>query len=132
MAHPALAALDDALAVGGSGNGEWIKLRHVVGSSTATQVFVDVDVRANVTGPSGSQLVAGIDQNTFVCIFSPTQIDRAQWPGGQPPSVIDDPRIPSKNRGDKAFIRGAWRSVQWAQGFYPSGDLVRIEMRVTG
>lgn len=132
MAHPAIAALDGALAENGSGNGEWIKLRRVVGSSSATQVFVDVDVRAHVGGPSESQLIAGIDQNTFVCIFSPTQINRAQWPGGQPPSVINDPRIPAKDRGDKAHIRGAWRAVQWGQGFYPGGELVRIEMRVLG
>lgn len=123
-----ISELDQSLVV----DGEDIKLRRVVGSSTAAQQFIDVDVRAHVRGPSESQLIAGLDQNTFVCILSPTQIDRAQWPGGQPPTVTDDPRIPSKNRGDKAYVRGRWRTVQWGQGFYPGGELVRIEMRILG
>lgn len=121
-----IAALDDALA----DEGEDIILRRVVGA--ANQVNVDVAVRAGVRSPTTEELVAGITQDELFCIFSPTQIDAAQWPGGQSPTVIEDPRIPSKNRGDKAFIRNRWRAVQWGQGFYPQGSLVRIEMRVMG
>lgn len=126
MAHPAIAALDGANAL----VGEDIKLRRVVG--TTNQVNVECDVRATVREPSATELAAGINQDELFCIFSPTQIDCQQWPGGQPPTVTDDPRIPSKNRGDKAYVRGRWRAVQWAQGFYPGGELCRIEMRVLG
>jgi hypothetical protein len=111
-------------------NGEDIILRRVVGATN--QQNTDVNVRAHVSGPSEEQLIAGIDQNTFNCIFSPTEINAQQWPGGQPPNTTLDPRIPSKNRGDKAYVRGGWRAVQWATGFYPGGELVRIEMRVLG
>lgn len=111
--------------------GEDIALRRVVG--TVNQVNVDcLGIPAAVREPTDEELVAGITQETLVCSFSPTRINRAQWPGGQPPTVTDDPRIPSKNRGDKAYVRGRWRAVQWGQGFYPQGELVRIEMRVTG
>jgi hypothetical protein len=124
-----LAALDGALAA--QGDVEKIKLRRVVG--TTNQIFVDSpDIPARVNSPTSQDLIAGIQQDELICIFSPTQIIQAQWPGGQPPTVTDDPRIPSKNRGDKAFVRGRWRAVQWGQGFYPGGDLVRIEMRVMG
>lgn len=119
-------ALDGANAMAG----EDIKLRRVVG--TSNQVNVDVEVRATVRSPNAQELAGGISQDELFCIFSPTEIDRAQWPGGQPPTVVDDPRVPSKNRGDKAYVRGRWRAVQWGQGFYPGGELCRIEMRVLG
>lgn len=131
MAHWATAALDGALA----SNSEEITLRMVVGSKVATQQFIDCEgIRAAVRGTNAVELTAGIDQNALYCIFSPTQINGKQWPGGQPPGPQGrDPRIPSKNRGDKAYVRGMWRAVQWADGFYPTpDDLVRIEMRVLG
>lgn len=126
MTNPLIAALDAGNVVAG----EDIKLRRIVG--TANQINVDCDVRAAVRLPTDKELAAGIMQDELFCIFSPTAINRAQWPGGQPPTVTDDPRIPSKNRGDKAYVRGRWRAVQWGQGFYPGGELVRIEMRVLG
>lgn len=126
MASDAIGALDDALA----DEGEDIILRRVVG--TATQQNVDCSCRAAVRSPLAEELVGGIGQNDLFCILSPTQINEQQWPGGQPLTVTEDPRIPSKNRGDKAYVRGAWRAVQWGQGFYPQGELVRIEMRVLG
>lgn len=129
MAHPAIAALDGALA--SPDGGEDIKVRRIVG--TTNQVNVDCGpLRAAVRSPTSNELIAGISQDELFCIFSPTAINKAQWPGGQPPSVTDDPRVPSKNRGDKAYVRGRWRAVQWSQGFYPGGELVRIEMRVLG
>lgn len=128
MAYDAIAALDDALA----DEGEDIILRRVVGTLLATQQNVDCPCRAGVRAPSAEELTAGITQDNLFCILSPTQLNERQWPGGQPPTVTDDPRIPSKNRGDKAYVRGRWRAVQWGQGFYPQGELVRIEMRVLG
>lgn len=111
-------------------DGEEIRLRRVIG--TTTQSNVDVDVIAAVRGLNPDELVGSITQDELMCIFSPTQINRAQWPGGQPITATDDPRVPSKNRGDKAYVRGKWRTVQWGVGKYPHGELVRIEMRVSG
>lgn len=131
MSHWATQALDGALTI----NGEEIILRMVVGSKAATQQFVDCEgIKAVVRGTNAVELAAGIDQKALYCIFSPTQINEKQWPGGQPPGPQGrDPRVPNKNRGDRAYVRGAWLSVQWADGFYPTPDeLVRIEMRVLG
>jgi hypothetical protein len=66
-------------------------------------------------------------------ILSPTQINRAQWPGGQPPNATGDPRIPSKNRGDKCIIDGGICSVEEGGGIRLDDNvLVRIELRVLG
>lgn len=123
-----IAALDEALA--DDAEGEDIILRRVVGATN--QVKVDVKCRAGVRSPTSQELVAGITQDDLFCTLSPTQINAAQWPGGQPPSVTDDPRVPSKNRGDMAFVRKRWRAVQWAQSFHSHDELVRIDMRVLG
>ncbi len=125
MTNAHIARLERSLAK----NGEDIILRRVVG--TTNQQNVDCADRAHVDGVSPEQLVAGIDQATLNCILSPVRINAAGWPGGQPPGQ-PDPRIPSKNRGDKAFVQGRWRSVQWGEGKYRQGELVRIEMRVLG
>lgn len=121
------AALDRALAK----KGEDVILRRITGTGAAA-VNVDVTVRASVRSPGAEELVGGIVQDDLFCILSPSEIDAAQWPGGQPPTVTNDPRIPDKNRGDKAYVRNAWRTVQWGQGIYPGGELARIEMRVRG
>jgi hypothetical protein len=121
-----IAALDNGLLRAG----EDIKLRRSVG--TTNKANVDVDIRAAVRSPTSAELLAGITQDELFCIFSPSEIDRAQWPGGQLPGGTEDPRIPSKNRGDSAYVRGRWRAVQWGQGFYPGGELCRIECRVKG
>lgn len=128
MASDAIRALDDAL----DDEGEDVILRRVVGTLPATQQFIDVRCRAAVRSPTAEELVGSITQDDLFCILSPTQINNRQWPGGQPITATEDPRIPSKNRGDKAYVRGKWRAVQWGQGFYPQGELVRIEFRVLG
>ena len=133
MAHPAIAALDNALAA----NSEEIILRRIVGATVATQQFVDCPrILANVRGMNAQELAAGIDQNSLYCIFSPTRINETQWPGGQLPGGMVDPRVPSKNRGDRAYVGGAWRRVEWADGITARmggvTELVRIEMRVLG
>lgn len=126
MSSDLIASLDDAI-----GEGEIISLRRTVG--TTNQQFVDCPgIRAAVRSPNAAELLGGITQDDLFCIFSPTQINQRQWPGGQPVTATNDPRIPSKNRGDRAYVRGRWQAVQWGQGFYPEGELVRIEMRVLG
>lgn len=125
MSADLIASLDSALVNGG----EDIKLRRSVGVTNKSSVTVDL--RASVRSPTDKQLAAGFVQSDFFCIFSPTEINAAQWPGGGLPTTIDL-RVPSKNLGDQAYIRGAWRTVEWGQGFYPGGELCRIEMRVSG
>lgn len=120
-----VAALDSALAA----NSEEVKLRRPAG--TDNQIFVEVTFRAAVDLQSNKDLVSGNAQDEFHCIFSPTEINRQQWPGGQLPGGTEDPRIPSKNKGDEAYIQGDWRAVQRGKGFYPEG-LVRIEMWAVG
>lgn len=114
--------------------GETIKLRRVVGASVQSQQAVDVECLAKVSGQSSDDLAGGVSQNELYCILSPSEINRAQWPGGMVVSATPglDPRIPSKTRGDKAFVRGRWRAVRWATGEYPKGELVVIKMRVEG
>lgn len=125
MSSDLIASLDSALLRAG----EDIKLRRSVGVTNKSSVIVDI--RAAVRSPNASELVAGIPEDHLICIFSPTEINAAQWPGGHVP-VTSDVRIPSKALGDDAFIRGKWRAVEQAQGFYPGGELCRIEMRVQG
>lgn len=123
-----IAELDKSLAA----DGEDIWLRRVVGSSAATQQFIDVKCRAFVRGFAANELIGGITQQDSKVILSPTQINRANWPGGQVPGSTIDPRIPSKNRGDKAKIKGSFRNVEAGTGITTEGELVRIEIRVLG
>ncbi len=122
-----VAALDRALDRGG----EVVTLRRVVGA--ATQVFIDVKVRAFLRGYDPSELGGEITQQDQRFILSPTEIDRAQWPGGlpiaSPPSTVD-PRIPRKN--DVLLTSRGKLTVQSAAGLYPEGELVRIEGRARG
>lgn len=121
--------LDAAL----TADGEDVVLRRVVGSSTATQVFNNVTCRAFVRGFSPSELNASITQQDSKVVLSPTQINTAQWPGGQPVQSGQfqaDPRIPNKNRGDLCFIGGRRHSVEAAKGIFMGDTLIRIDMVV--
>lgn len=121
---PEIAALDRALARAG----ELIVLRRMTG--TTPQTWFDVKCRALVRGYKPEELIGSITQTDSLVILSPTEIDRAQWPGGVAPTTTTDPRIPKK--GDKAVIRGATRNVEAVGPIYVRGELVRIEMRVIG
>ena len=124
-----ISELDKSLAE----DGEDIILRRVVGSTN--QVFVDVKCRAFVRGYEAKDLIAGLIQRQRKVIISPTQINRAQWPGGQPISTVQfesDPRIPNKNRGDKCIIAGGTCAVETGAGIQIGETLIRIDMRVLG
>ena len=105
--------------------GEWIKIRRTVGSAN-----IDVDCRAFVRGYSPGELVGSITQQDSLVILSPTQINKAQWPGGQPIGSKIDARIPTLVKKDTAIIAGAQRAVQAGVGIYKDGELVRIELQV--
>lgn len=120
-----IASLDNGLKTAG----EAIKLRRSVG--VTNKANIDVDVTAAVRSPTAAEIVGTVQEIDLFCIMSPTQINNAQWPGGHDQTSLDV-RIPSQTLGDTAYVRGRWRAVQWAQGFYPGGELCRIEMRVRG
>jgi hypothetical protein len=124
-----IAALDNALA-----GGEAFILRRVVGSG-ANVVNVDVTCVARIDAVTTEEIAAGIKATDLNVIFSPTQINQAQWPGGTIPQVPPfnvDQRVPRENGPDKAIIRGRLRTVAQSKPFFYGGELVRIEMRVTG
>ncbi|MES2030846.1 MAG: hypothetical protein V4477_16825 [Pseudomonadota bacterium] len=126
-----VAALDSALA----GYGEDIILRRVVGTAP-NQANIDVTCRARVDAMKAEEIVAGLPATDLNIIISPTQINNAQWPGGQvpllPPFNVDQ-RVPRINGPDKVLLRGgAPRTVAFCDPKFINGELVRINMRVTG
>ena len=125
-----VAALDNALAE----MGEDFILRRVIGTG-ATVTNIDVICRGRIDGVSVTEIAAGIKATDLHVIFSPTQINAAQWPGGTVPIPAPfnvDPRVPRENGADKAIIRGRLCQVAFVKTFWPSGELSRIEMRVSG
>jgi hypothetical protein len=126
-----IAALDNALAA----TGEDVILRRVVGTAPNT-ANVDVTCRARVDAMTTEQLSAGILATDLNVIISPTQINNAQWPGGNipalPPFNIDQ-RIPREGGPDKVLLRGKpVKTVAFVDAKIINGELVRIDMRVTG
>ncbi len=88
---------------------------------------------AFVRGYKPEQLVGSITQTDMFVILSPTEIERAKWPGGSglmPVYGVGDPRLPRK--GDWVTVRGAQRNVEAVGPIYLRGELVRIEMNVKG
>lgn len=129
MSDP-IAALDSALAL----VGEDFILRRVVGTG-ANVVNIDVTCIGRIDAMTTEEIAAGIKATDLKIVFSPTQINDAQWPGGTmpqvPPSNIDQ-RVPRENGPDKAIVRGQLRQIAFVKPFVIGGELVRIEMRVTG
>jgi hypothetical protein len=126
-----IAALDNALAQ----NGEDIILRRVVGIAP-NQINVDVTCRARIDAATVQQVAAGIPATDFNIIMSPTQINNAQWPGGTVPALPPfnlDQKIPRAGVTDKVLMRGQPpRAVALVDPKFGGGEVVRIEMRVSG
>lgn len=125
-----IAALDDALAE----TWEDFILRRVVGTG-ASVANIDVPCRGRIDGMKTEEIAAGLKATDLNVIFSPTQINNAQWPGGTipiPPPFNVDPRIPRENGADKAIVRGRLCQIAFVKPFVIGGELVRIEMRVSG
>jgi hypothetical protein len=125
-----IAALDNALAQ----TGEDIILRRIVGTAP-NQTNIDVVVRARVDAATVQQIVAGISATEMNLIFSPSQINSQQWPGGhvplQPPFDVDQ-RIPRVGGADKAIVRNVLRLITFVDAKIIGGQLVRIVARVSG
>lgn len=109
-------------------HGEDVTLRRLVGTN---QVPIDCDCRAFVRRYDPSQLAGTIMQGDAMVIISPTDIDEAQWPGGQPtPVALTDPRVPKI--ADQVIIQGRARSVVGTAPIFVGSELVRINLQVRG
>lgn len=126
-----ISALDNALA----SYGEDVILRRVIGTGVNVS-NIDVKCRARVDAASVQEVVAGIPATDLNIIMSPTQINDAQWPGGSVPQIPPfnvDQRVPRVNGPDKVLLRGAApRTVAFSDPKFINGELVRINLRVTG
>jgi len=124
-----IGALDGALAA----DGEEFILRRVVGT-LPNVVNIDVTCKGWITAVTTEQVAAGIPETELNVIFSPTQINDAQWPGGTVPALPPlsvDQRVPRINV-DKAIVQGRVRTVSFVNAINVAGELVRINMRVKG
>lgn len=113
--------------------GEDVYLRRSVG--TAPQVNVEVKIRAHVEAVNADDLVGEITQTASKLIFSPSEITRAQWPGGSRPDPVNvihptDPRLP--RNGDTILVQGLGRAIQLVKPRWVAGVLVRLEVIVKG
>lgn len=121
MTSPHTTALDNALAE----VGENVILRRGVSD--------DVTVRAVARAFRPEELVGGISQSDSLVIISPTQISVAGWPNNQvagtPP--FDGPTWLPKNN-DKMIIQGRLRNVTFVKPISVGGEIVRIELTVSG
>lgn len=95
---------------------------------------IDVTCFAQVNAVSQEEIAAGISQTDLNVVISPSAINRKQWPGGHveqlPPFDVDQ-REPRPN-ADKVIVRGKLRTVGFVDVKYVGGEIVRINMRVTG
>lgn len=124
----AIGMLDRLLAA----NGEDIRLQRLTAGPGGAQIIFEVVCRASVKGVGATELLGGLIQQQSDVILSPTEIDRQGWPGPATSAAagIADRRIPVK--GDRGVIKGRNRNVEFAHGKYIGGELVRIDMRVSG
>lgn len=112
-------------------DGQDVILRRITG--TTNQIVVDCPCRAFVRGYQPKELAGGIIQGDTHVILSATDINRAQWPGGEAvtnPPGINDPRVP--RTGDRIIIEGRARGVIFADPVYVDGELHRINVQVRG
>ncbi len=108
-------------------------LRRPVGTGTSQQ-FITVACRAEITALRDDQISAGITQSELNFIISPTQINKAKWPGGaahQTPPFNVDQRIP-RATSDQFIARGKVRTITFVDPKFIDGELVRIDGRMTG
>lgn len=119
--------LDNALAE----YGEDVILRRNVGTGQKI-INADVICRASVQPYRlrSEEIVGALTQNMLLVTISPTQIKKAQWPGGTPPGQKPDPSLPRKT--DQLTIQGAPRAPQTVGLRYVQNVLVRIEFMVLG
>lgn len=120
----AIAQLDRALAL----NGQPAILRRLTGTSNQVPVDAAVTVfsrRADPTALVGAQV-----QVTNDVVISPSDLDRARWPGPAPANYVGDWAVPRK--GDLLIGPDGQRQVMAAAPKRMAGILVRIDLLVQG
>ncbi|WP_096704169.1 hypothetical protein [Magnetospirillum sp. 15-1] len=122
---PEVAALDRAIAR----VGQPITITRTTGS-LPNQVMLSLECRAIVRAYKTEQLIGTITQGDSNVILSPTDIMRAQWPGGQMPTTTTDTRIPKTT--DKVVFLGRTCSIIAVKPLYIRGELARIDLQVRG
>ena len=122
---PEVAALNRAIARAGQS----ITITRTSGS-LPNQVTLSLECRAIVRAYRTEQLIGTVTQGDSNVILSPTDIDRAQWPGGQSPTVTTDVRIPKTT--DKLVFLGRSCSIIACKPLYIRGVLARIDLQVRG
>jgi len=71
-------------------------------------------------------------------VLSPTQINNAQWPGGTVPALPPfnlDQRVPRAGLTDKILLKTRGeppRGVTFSDPSFVAGELVRIDLRISG
>jgi len=112
-------------------DGQQITLRRMVG--TTNRAAVDCTCWASVRGYQPQELAGSVIQGDSEVVISGTDIDAAQWPGGEPitspPSTLD-PRVP--RAGDFVIIQGRPRAIISAAPIYVGDDLVRVNIQARG
>jgi len=81
------------------------------------------------------EALAGVPATDLNVILSPTQINNAQWPGGDIPLVPPydvDQRIPRVGGSDNMIVRHMLRRITFVDAKVINGELVRINVRVAG
>lgn len=122
---PEVAALDRAIAR----VGQPITVTRTTGT-IPNQVTLSLDCKAIVRTYRTEQLIGTVTQGDSNVILSPTDIMRAQWPGGQSPTVTTDTRIPKTT--DKIAFLGRTCAIIAVKPLYIRGELARIDMQVRG
>ncbi len=114
-----IATLDYALAKAGAD----ATLRRIGGTAPSTTNY-DVTVRVRIDSPSIEELLAGIAMSVSNVIMSPSEIAAASWPASA------DGSLPRRN--DRLIIDGRTRVIEQVDPKYIGGELVRIELKVSG
>lgn len=92
-------------------------------------VVAQVTCRAKVDRTKADDAPAGIKPAGFNLILSPTQLLAAGWPDGDPANIA-----PIENAGDKIALDGGEqrRTVVWVDAKKIAGQIVRIDLRISG
>jgi len=99
-------------------------------TGTTNQARFEARVRAYAVGYLPRELGDQIIQGDTKVTISPTDLERAGWPGAQVGTPVGDVRVPRK--GDKIVLEGRERNIEAATPWYINGELVRIDLQCRG
>jgi hypothetical protein len=120
-------------------HGEDVQLSREIGSTTKQSARVNVKAIVKTLGVES--YLAGITQNQYQVILSPTELRRVGWPaaipatqafGGIPSGLLPtkEPTLPASN--DWISVRGSTTLVKRVDSVQDRGECVRIEVWCVG